>query len=649
MKKIILKMLMPEEAHKAPKENKVIEPTAESTQKTKKKTGVYKGLKKGLVKYLSPKKSEGRSTQSDCNYSENITAENIQEHILQKRYWNASKDLITLEQDMYHSINDKDDDEKRQEFECIYKKLEAEVSQVIKDSVTTVNEDLLEQAVMAIVEQEKEDSKCLSETNRQTFNTARPRQWKQRWLNDVKQSVVDRINDLPEVTPDDSTSTLSMTFIDLGKTFKKDLIQVVKHLKPHYPEEFDVCNTYAKNYHQFVLNHIDSIAEYELGDKDTNFLLSWVHNIYPNNILRDPTLVKHIDETRLESLLPPQKIRDFEGKYLSNEVDSVKTWMNRSLDMEVKHWKEGKEPELLGDCYHSELQIDVIQSYNAGIIRAAEITTEMSQKIRPLLAIELEALLRRYKSSFEEYKEKNKNQQHFNAIIIANINSCRSFRNYIESNDAQLENATKQNMSSILVEFESLAYDVLLQDLIQDLKSYFRKLSQGNGLCSHQTMCEIVKKAERCVSNLTTLKRPCFQDVVGQIHIHLVKEYITRLLKKKVSHKNTLQLQNLACQFHETANLMNAFFSNYESTAAWLSPVIPKLAEIIRLQDLSAIQLEVAALADEYSDIGKKHVEAILYIKGNLSRHEVKSILGVLSTERRSNPNPALFSLLKLS
>ncbi|KAM4690540.1 tumor necrosis factor alpha-induced protein 2 [Rhinophrynus dorsalis] len=643
MRNIIKKMMIVEDEHSVQKENISAQ---NAVGGKKKKGGIYKRIK-DLKNYLYPKQAEDNSAEPE-NVPEPITAETIQEHILQKRFWKASKDLIIYEQELYSKTDDQQD--KIVELCSLYGELEAGVFQVIKDSIKRESVDLLEEAVQAIVEQEIEDSRYLSDSSTVKVDTARPRQWKQKWIDNVKQSVDKRMTQLPEVSKKDSISIMSQTFAILGKTFKKDLIHVVMHLKQHYPAEFDVCNTYAQQYHQHMLSQINSVTEFELGGKDTHFLLCWVHNIYPNTILKDPSLAGHIDETRLESLLPQDKIREFEHNYVPYEVETVKRWISKSLDLEVDRWKEGKEPEKLGNYYHTELPIDVIQSYNGGLQRAAEISQRLTRRISPLLEYELVEFLRRYKSLFEEYKEKNKTQQHFMPIVIANINCCRSIREFVERSDAQSPFLSKEKMNHVLLEFEELAYDVLLQNLFQELKSLFRKLSQGNGLCSYQVMSEIIKKTEKYISPLTTLNPPCYQDMIDRIHLYLVKEYITRLMKKKVSYKNLNQLQTLANQIHENAKMINEFCSSRESRTAWMNPVISKLAEIIRLQDLNAIQLEVGALVGEYADIGKKHIEAILYIKGNLSRQEVKSILSIINiSERKDSPNPPLFSLIKPS
>ncbi|PKU33382.1 tumor necrosis factor alpha-induced protein hypothetical protein [Limosa lapponica baueri] len=52
---------------------------------------------------------------------------------------------------------------------------------------------------------------------------------------------------------------------------------------------------------------------------------------------------------------------------------------------------------------------------------------------------------------------------------------------------------------------------------------------------------------------------PSHQAIIEKIHAHLVKEYIVRLLKKKVSLKTPAQQQNLAQSVSKNAADLEAF------------------------------------------------------------------------------------------
>ncbi|XP_071972344.1 tumor necrosis factor alpha-induced protein 2 isoform X2 [Engystomops pustulosus] len=617
-----------------------------SEDKGQKKNGILKGM----IKTFLPNRSKGHRPEP-VETKKEPTVEDIAEQIAKCQLMEASKNLIDLEQKISRDplLQDKTED-----LETLYKKLESSVFQVIKDSITEKNGDLLGEAVNVIVEQEKEDAKCVSDND--PTNGLRPKRWKTKWESYVSLSVAERIGNLSDVSANVSTSStssstsssLSQSFITVGKTFKKDLIHVVTHLKEHYPEDFDVCNTYAQHYHRFLVSQMDFAAEFQLGDEDNYYLLCWIHNYYPNMILKNPTLAGHIDDFYLNNLLSPDVIRQLEVNYVLHEIDSVRRYMNKSLDVEVERWRSEKEPEILGDCYHSELHIDVIQIYNGGIKKAQEIKKEMVEKISCLLPHEIKEFFKRYNSNLEEFLEKNKTHPYYREIVITHLNCCFHFREFIERKGTKFDVAMQQQMSSIILQCEDLLYAALFLELFVELKAQFRKMSQSSSLFSHQAMQDIIKIVQITVSGYKMLCSSSYKDMIGRIHKHLVKEYLIRLLKRKVSYKTSLQLQAIAHQIRENGNLINDFC--HKSEEEWLKPVIPKVAEIIRLQDVSAIQLEIATLVRDYPDIRNKQIEAILYIKGNLSRHDIKSILKVVDTiERQTSSKPKLFELIKAS
>ncbi|XP_077125038.1 tumor necrosis factor alpha-induced protein 2 [Ranitomeya variabilis] len=594
---------------------------------------------KDMMKPFRPRKSK----EHDQEIKKEPTVKDIQEQIDKKHLLDAAKNLIDLEDKILQDPLLKD---KIEDINALYGKLEKVVFQVVGDSVTQPNGDLLSQAINVIVELEKEDVQHVP--HRTYPNSPWPRGWRLKWEQCVENSVTDRFSDLTNLLLNEFTSSLSQNLATLGKILKQDLVQVVTHLKDHYPKEFDVCNIYAKNYYWYVVSQMELITGFQLADEDTYLVLCWVHNYYPNLILKHPVLIGHIDGSKLQDLLSPQVIRLLEATYVAYEIESVRTYTNRSLDVEINRWKSGKEPDKLGNCHHTELHIDIVQIYSGIIKKAGEINKEMVDKVSRLLPHEMGEFFKRYKSSVEEFLEKNKTHSFYKEIGITNVNCCLHFRRFIENKAMEFDVDMRQQMLATILQCEDLTYDALLQELYRELKTQFKRMSQGSNVCSYQIMQDIVKMAERFVSGFKTLCPPCYKDMIARIHLHMVKEYLIRLLKKKVRHNNALQLQTLATQVNENANLINDFCAAHKSEAEWLKPVIPKIAEIIRLQDLSAIQLEVATMVEDYPDIGNKQIEYILYIKGNLSSKDIKSILTVANTiERRSSSKPKLFELIK--
>ncbi|XP_030070591.1 tumor necrosis factor alpha-induced protein 2 [Microcaecilia unicolor] len=616
-------------------------PDSKKTGKQKKRRGL--GTKFMRLFACVGKRSVSPSERENTSIQPVVTVAQIREHINHSRLLSASKDLIDLEHKVYSKTYGKSESEAKKdqtELEELYQLLEKDVSRIVGESIANYNPDLLQQAVEAMTEQENEDQKYLPEKVPSMVNNARPRKWKTIWQDAVKCSVQERMTKNGECSSN-NLSVIAQLLLHLGKTFREDLTHVVTHLRQHYTKDYDVCNTYAEFYFEIFCGHLRTFTEFELGDRDTYLILSWVESIYPNEILSHFSLETGVDVDKLGNLLPSPSIRELEYDYIISEETRVQEWMNKSLEVEVKKWKEEREPEKLNDCYHSELPIDILRIIYSAKEQAERLSGDMSRLLMQRLLPMLSDLLKSYKESFEEFKEKHSQHNYFESVIMMNINSCQTFRENIE----KLQKPICNDCLSALKEIEISGSEVLLEDLFQNLKLYFRQFSSKNGLCSYKTMQDIIKTTQNRLSQLTMLKETCYKDIVERIHFHLVKEYIVRLMKKKVSKKIPDEQQSMANQILKNAQLIEDCCSSHGSKAVWLNPVIPTMAEIIKLQDVSSIQIEVASLARKYPDINKKHVASILYIKGNLTNAEVRVIQDILDhSERQTDPFPQLFS-----
>ncbi|KAM6445318.1 tumor necrosis factor alpha-induced protein 2 [Rhynochetos jubatus] len=575
----------------------------------------------------------------------------IMDLLEEQKFWDAAQYLIVLEKSLSRK-SEEGLNTSQKDVESVYEVLKHKIFSILKDSVllAKTNPELLQQAVEALKEQEKEDQSYTSENPPDQNMRFRPRKWKELWMATVRESVENRMKDTSCTPRTENLSTAGQNFLHMGKTMREDLTVVLKYIKPLYPPEFNVFSTYAELYHNYFASQAKKNAESHLEDKDIYLLLSWVHNIYPKDMRKDHFLAAELDKVKLGSLLPSSLSKELEEKYLDSEEATIKNSLSKCLDKEIQRWKEDKEPEKLNGHFQSELlAIFVIQSIYSGQERAQDISMAVGEELSHRLSKGLLAFLKSYKDAFEEFKEKSKKHRYYKPILIANINNCWNFRDYTEKNMAEKDD-NKAHILSTLGDIENSGFDVLLQQLFAQLKPSYKKFTENKWDSSNEIMNEIIKTTSKHISDFRTLKDPFYHAIIEKIHARLVKEYIVRLLKKKVSLKSPVQQQNLAQHISENAADLEAFCTSNGSQATWLNSALPKLAEIIRLQDLGAIKIEVATLATTYPDIRKKHLEAFLCIKANLSHSERKSILGYLADSTASTlPAAPLFSNINVS
>ncbi|XP_015455088.1 tumor necrosis factor alpha-induced protein 2 [Pteropus alecto] len=364
-----------------------------------------------------------------------------------------------------------------------------------------------------------------------------------------------------------------------------------------------------------------------------------------SDIINSPKLAGELQGVKLGSLLPRKQIQLLEATFLSNEVTSVKELMARALRLESQRWAQDVAPQRLDGHCHSELAIDIIQIVSQGQAKAESITLDLGMQIKQMLVMELAAFLRSYQRAFDDFLERCKQLKNYRVNIIANINNGLSFRTSVEQ-----KWQSSQDLLGPLSELKGHGFDALLQSLFGDLKPLFKRFTQTRWAAPAQTLEAILFTVGERLPEFSEL-HDCFrEELMELIHLHLVKEYIIRLSKRRVVLKTAEQQQQLARHILANADLIQRFCTQNGSPAAWLHQALPTLAEIIRLQDPSAIKIEVATYATCYPDFSKGHLSAILSIKGNLSNNEVKSIRSILDVNTGAHePVKSLFSLIKIA
>ncbi|XP_043778052.1 tumor necrosis factor alpha-induced protein 2 [Cervus elaphus] len=537
---------------------------------------------------------------------------------------------------------------RQSKVEALYALLRDQVLGLLRRPLEAAPERL-RQALAVLAEQERQDREAAAAgpPGCPGLAATRPRGWLQLWRDGVAQAAAERLGGRPAADAEGRTEA-ERAFLHMGRTMKEDLEAVVERLKPLFPADFHVVAAYAESYHAHFAAQLAALTQFELCPRDTYMLLVWVQNLYPNDILNSPKLAPELQGVRLGTLLPPTQIRLLEATFLSNEVASVRELTARALELESNRWTQDVAPQRLDARCHSELAIDIIQIISQGHAKAESITLDLGTQIKPLLLVELATFLRSYQRAFDEFLERCRQLRNYRANVIANINNCLSFRTSVEQR-WQTPPDLRSSLLSPLNELKSHGFDTLLQSLFGGLKPLFKRFTQTRWAAPQQTLEEIISAVAERMPEFSELQ-DCFrEELLEVVHLHLVKEYIARLCKRRLVLKTAEQQQQLAGHVQANAQLIQQFCTQNGSPATWLHHALPTLAEIIRLQDPSAIKIEVATYATWYPDFSKGHLSAILAIKGNLSSSDAKSIRSILDINTGAHePSKALFSLIKV-
>ncbi|XP_048218410.1 tumor necrosis factor alpha-induced protein 2 [Perognathus longimembris pacificus] len=552
---------------------------------------------------------------------------------------------------------------RRSKVEALYALLRPQVLGVLRRPLEAAP-GRLRQALAVLEEQEREDRRAAAAGARAepagpgeeaapgaagalALARTRPRRWLQLWRGAVAEAAAERMG-APPAPPAAGRSEAESAFVHMGRTMRDDLAAVVQRLKPLFPADFDVVATYARSYHRHFAAHAGALAQFELCERDTYLLLLWAQNLYPNEILNSPKLAGELQGLSLGGLLTPKQIKVLESTFLSNEVANVKELMTRALNLESQRWAQDVAPQRLDGHCHSELAIDIMQIISQGQTKAETITPALGTQITQMLLVELLEFLRSYQCTFDEFLERGRQLRNYRANVMANINSCLSFRMSVEQK-WQIPQNPLDHLLNPLNELKAHGFDTLLQSLFVGLKPLFKRFTQTRWATPAETLDDILAFVCRWLPEFSEL-HDCFrEELMAAVHLNLVKEYIIRLSKRHLVLKTAEQQQQLARHIRANADAIQHFCTQNGSPATWLHPALPSLAEIIRLQDPSAIKIEVATYSTCYPDFSKGHLSAILAIKGNLSSSDAKSIRNILDLNTGGQqPSGALFSLIKV-
>lgn len=163
-----------------------------------------------------------------------------------------------------------------------YKELEAALRKALELSLSPeeLKMEVLMSAVKAIILEAEQDQRWKQRAD--TPPTWRPGGW--RSLHDeALRSLVERRMDnpsAPAISPV-KLSSFQEDIASMARQLKVDLLLVVNTVKDCYPPEMDICNFYARLYHQTFSGRMKKVSEFGLDDKDCASVLQWVNDYYP--------------------------------------------------------------------------------------------------------------------------------------------------------------------------------------------------------------------------------------------------------------------------------------------------------------------------------------------------------------------------------
>ncbi|XP_030574338.1 tumor necrosis factor alpha-induced protein 2-like [Archocentrus centrarchus] len=582
----------------------------------------------GQVADSGPTNTDGH--QSPSEEEQPFVTPNFEECLEGQYLCEATQLLIDREKHLFGEITEANEQEVEKlaaDHEALEKRMQQTLQQSLSLNPQDVSEDVtsaLMSAVKAISLEEEQDQ--LWKKRCRTPPAWRPTKWKERH-DSVLHELVNGRMDNPSILVGDQVnqSSIQADINSMGRQLKDDLLLVVTVVNSCYPPEMDICNFYARLYHQTFSSRLRKIADFVLDDRDCIFLLQWVNEFYPG-ILQKSELANNINTEALGKLLPDELLKALEEQYLSKQQSDLMIFTDRALDAAKKEWDQGKEPTRDDGCYVSPVACDVIQIINGVLTSAQKIVGDEHKPQQ--IASHLTGFMQRYRALQEDIIKHNR--PHSKALIKANLGCVKQFRDFLTTKSHLFPEDVRENCLQVLTEMKQSAHTYLLNPVHKVLKPHYQKLGTSDWL-KKNVFEKLLFSTDEELQQLQGSAQSCHQELICQLHREVTEEYVRRLLRGEVKLKDRDRQQKAYMTMKENAERLHELFTRMGSKQEWLKEILTKIAEVLKLQDIPAIQMQIVSLGSAYPDLSEKHVSALLKLKTTLTKADRKTIKATLS------------------
>uniref|UniRef100_A0A8V5GWM3 Uncharacterized protein n=1 Tax=Melopsittacus undulatus TaxID=13146 RepID=A0A8V5GWM3_MELUD len=440
----------------------------------------------------------------------------------------------------------------------------------------------------------------------------RPRRLRQRWHEAAARAAAERLAQAAAA----GGGALGAELEALGARVLRDLSAVRAHVAPAFPAAYEAAAVYARGYHRALAERLGSAARRALGVTELYVLLEWSGGAYGREVLGNPEVGPLLQA--LGPPLPPETQRSLESSCISAVKVGASTSGNGGTGI----------PILL----------------RAHVDRAPQISAEFGREMAQSLLGVLVTFLHSFQRKVERFLEAPNDSTPTDgtgARAMALVNCCPTFRSFTERlaqfGHPEGEELRRQAQGA-LDKVTRSCNQVLTQRLFEDLKPYFNKLMKRKWVTSSDAFDSIVMLITSFAQKLCPLHPEPYQVLVSEVHRRVLLAYVRPLLSGRVVCTSAKARARVAARLSDEARQLRELFSRLDSASPWLDSVVPRLRELLVLEDTAALQMEVGVLARDFPDVRREHVAAVLDARGLRSPSARHEILGVLRDVERGGP-----------
>ncbi|XP_037533619.1 exocyst complex component 3-like protein 2, partial [Nematolebias whitei] len=172
------------------------------------------------------------------------------------------------------------------------------------------------------------------------------------------------------------------------------------------------------------------------------------------------------------------------------------------------------------------------------------------------------------------------------------------------------------------------------------LQPFFERLVKRKWLSNLEPYEHIEALVKEDFKTYRRMDNPPYQLLVAEVHRRVVMEYLRSVMRGRIICTSMKMRKRMAGRLRDEGKQIKVLFKELESPSSWLDSALSHISEIIQLEDVPSIQMEVGVLVREFPDIRKKHVSAILNIRGMTRQAERQEITNIVKDIESSDVGP---------
>ncbi|XP_016123820.1 exocyst complex component 3-like protein 4 isoform X2 [Sinocyclocheilus grahami] len=525
---------------------------------------------------------------------------------------------------------------KEKDLSLLYGTLKNKMSAIVRNSSTlpSHNKELLVYVAYIILEEEKRWGAMQG--------------WREAWKDAVLNGVRDSLKKVPLDSREKNASWLAVHLGLLGKAVVEDLQRVKTELLSSYPADFNVFETYVSCHHEAVGEHLKRLLEKVTELKDYYALLDFIIHRYPSEkLMGSISLRPELKEDQRALPVDKDFLNQIKDKYCARLQADMKTSLNRIIDLENEEmWKEKRKPMINEGIYCSHIDMDIWTNIKGHVQGSRRIDVNLEQNVVCSCLEELKTFLKRFESAFVEWSSPLSSSSLWAEYHISYINSFSALKEHMES----YKNTCPIQLELVQKEIDRLTTSLsqaVMKNFKTDVKPFLRRQMTGKWFSFDEDFLQLIHKTETLSEQSKYMTPKHKQAFVNEAHFFVVKEYVSQLMKNNYSCKNRKN-ETAATKITNQWEKLKEIFQDMNSSLDWLHPVGNQLSNIIGCKK-SDVKRNLQPLVENYPDIRKGHLSAVLYFRGIIRGREKHAILQKLAelkqrTGNTGNREQALFS-----